>query len=69
MNSQRGDTKNRLVNLDQFRSIVAILVCKYDSSGERKVTIKPRVPDTSTIGFDAYLKISCPGFLGNGTDL
>ena len=69
VDSQGGDTQDRLVNLDQFGGKVTTLISEYDSSSNRKVAIKPRMPDTTTIGFNTYLKVPRTGFLGYGTNI
>ena len=69
VDSQGGDTQDRLVNLDQFGGKITTLIREYDSSSNRKVAIEPRMPDTTTIGFNTYLKVPSPGFLGHRTNL
>ena len=69
MNGERGDTEERTVNLDELGGEASVLVHNNDASGKRQVTIEPRVPDSASIGLDAYLEVAELGLLGDWPNL
>ena len=69
MNGKRRDAEQRLVDLDEFGVEVAILVCDDDATGEPQVTVEPRVPDTTAVKLDSYLKVAQFRLLRHGPDL
>lgn len=69
VNGKGGDAKDGLVDLDKFGVEAAVLIRNDDSASNGEVAVKPGVPDTASVGFDANLEVSLLRALGDGPNL
>lgn len=67
MDSQRRDTNQRLIDLDELLNKVAVLTDEKTAS-ETEIPVEPRVPDTASICLDTDLQEADLLPLGNGLD-
>lgn len=57
MDSQGGDSKQRSTDLDQLGCKGAVLIGSDNPSSKTQVPVKPRMPDTPSIGFHPDLQV------------
>ena len=63
------DAKNWFIDLDQLGLEATVLLCNHDTASNREVTVKPRVPDTASVGFHPHLEILLLGAFRDRTNL
>ena len=69
MDSQAGNERNRLGEVNQSRRDIALTVLKVNSASNRKIAIKPGVKQRTAVNFDAKLQVSVLAHFRIGFDL
>lgn len=67
VDGQRGDSQQRLVDLDQLLHDVVALT-DQNAAGKTQIAVEPRVPDAAAIRLDADLQVADVGLAGDGLD-
>jgi len=68
MDCQGGNPKQGSVDPDEFRCERAVLIGRDDPSRKAQVSVQPRMPNTSSVGFHSDLEVSFLGPLRDWSD-
>lgn len=69
MNGKSGNPEDGPIDLDKLGYESAVLLRDDHSASNGEVTIKPRMPDSASIGLYANLEIALGRTLGDGSNL
>jgi hypothetical protein len=69
VNGKGGDSEDGPVDLHELGDKSAVLLRDYYTSSNSKVTIKPRVPDSASVGLHTDLEVALGRTLGDRPNL